>query len=416
LNARTTGGNEFPEVVPLEYNSATSTGMPNNLRRVLILSEIISPYRIPVFNALAQDERVDLRVVFLSETDSGLRQWRVYKEEIRFAYEVLPSARFRAGRSSVLLNWKLRSCLEKFAPEAIICGGYNYVASWEALWWGKNHGAEVILWSESNRHDARSGLAVIESLKSYFLSRCDRFVVPGRASREYLESLGSGERNIFLAPNAVDNGRFRGHADAARSQASEFRARLGLPLRYLLFVGRFVREKGILDLLEAYAALDAGLRSGVGLVFAGDGPARPELEARARTVCPGKIMFPGFLHREDLAGVYALAECLALPTHSDTWGLVVNEGMACGSPIIVTDVAGCATDLVEDGWNGYIVSPHDPARLSVALDSLLKNPQLREKMSLRSIERIRSYSPEACAEGLAAAALARASEVKWMTG
>ena len=87
--------------------------MPNNKRRVLILSEIISPYRIPVFNALARHEGLDLHVVFLSETDAGLRQWRVYKDEIRFSYEVLPSARFRAGRDSLLLNWKLRVVFEE---------------------------------------------------------------------------------------------------------------------------------------------------------------------------------------------------------------------------------------------------------------------------------------------------------------
>jgi glycosyltransferase involved in cell wall biosynthesis len=390
--------------------------MPKNKRRVLILSEIISPYRIPVFNALARRDEMDLHVVFLSETDAGLRQWRVYKEEINFSYEVLPSARFRAGSGSLILNWKLRSCLKKFAPETIICGGYNYVASWEALWWAKSHGAEMILWSESNRHDARAGLEWVESLKAYFLSRCDRFVVPGKAAFEYLQSLGSLGENISSAPNAVDNDWFRMQAESVRGQASEFRAGLAAPTRFLLFVGRLVPEKGVFDLLEAYAGLDADVRSSVGLVFAGDGPGKIELEWQGQSITPGTISFPGFLHREDLAGFYALADALILPTHSDTWGLVVNEAMACGLPIIVTSVAGCASDLVEDGWNGYIVPPRDPEALGSAIDFLVRNSALRGEMSERSLQRIESYSPEACAEGLAAAALASASEVQWMTG
>ena len=402
--------------MPLEYESAVSSGMPNNKRRVLILSEIISPYRIPVFNALARHEGLDLHVVFLSETDAGLRQWRVYKDEILFSYEVLPSARFRAGRGSLILNWKLRSCLKKFAPEAIICGGYNYVASWEALWWAKKHHAELILWSESNRYDARAGLEWVESLKAYFLSRCDRFVVPGKASREYLQSLGSAEESILIAPNAVDNDWFRTQAESVRDRSSEFRARLVLPTRFLLFAGRLVPEKGVFDLLEAYAELEADTRSSVGLVFAGDGPSKTELEWQTQGISPGTICFPGFLHREDLAGLYALADALILPTHSDTWGLVVNEAMACGLPIIVTRVAGCSSDLVEDGWNGYVVPPCDPESLGAALDFILRNPELRREMSARSVQRIRSYSPEACAEGLAAAALASTSEVQWMTG
>jgi glycosyltransferase involved in cell wall biosynthesis len=340
----------------------------------------------------------------------------VYTDEIRFSYEVLPSARFRAGRGSLILNWKLRSCLKKFAPEVIICGGYNYVASWEALWWAKKHQAELILWSESNCHDARAGLEWVESLKAYFLSRCDRFVVPGKASFEYLELLGSAAEKISIAPNAVDNGSFRIQAESVRERSSEFCERLGLPARFLLFVGRLVPEKGVFDLLAAYGGLKAELRSSVGLVFAGDGPSRVELEWQAQSISPGTICFPGFMHREDLAGLYALAEALILPTHSDTWGLVVNEAMACGLPIIVTSVAGCSIDLVEDGWNGYVVPAHDPGELCAAMDSLLQDSQLRQEMSAHSLRRIRDYSPEACAEGLAAAALASTSEVQWMTG
>jgi glycosyltransferase involved in cell wall biosynthesis len=117
------------------------------------------------------------------------------------------------------------------------------------------------------------------------------------------------------------------------------------------------------------------------------------------------VRFPGFAQREDLAGLYALAEALVLPTHSDTWGLVVNEAMACGLPIIVSSVAGCSVDLVEDGWNGYVVPPQDSEKLREAIDSLLRRAELKQQMSARSLERIRNYSPEACADGLAAAAI-----------
>lgn len=378
--------------------------MPERKRRVLILSEIISPYRIPVFNALARHDRIDLHVAFLSETDTGLRQWPVYKDEIRFSYEVLSSWRFRRGKHNLLLNWGLRSCLKKFAPDAIICGGYNYFASWEALSWNRRHQAELILWSESNQHDARGGLAWVESLKARFLAGCDRFVVPGKSSHEYLQSLGTLREKIVTAPNAIDNDWFQTQADNTRARAPQFRAKYRLPERYILFVGRLVPEKGVFDLLEAYAKLEGDIRSKVGLVFAGDGPSSAELKERARRVNPGATCFPGFAHREDLAGLYAFAEALILPTHSDPWGLVVNEGMACGLPVIVSSVAGCADDLVEDGWNGYIVPPRNWERLSLVIDSLLRNPALRQQMSVRSLERIRHYSPEACANGLAAAA------------
>jgi len=385
--------------------------MPEMKRRLLILSEIIAPYRIPVFNALAQHQGIDLRVAFLAEPATNLRQWRVYKEELHFSYDVLPSWRFRFGANSVLLNWRVRALLKKFAPEAIICGGYNYPASWEALSWSRRNHADFILWSESNQYDARSGKRWIESLKSHFLASCDRFAVPGKSSFAYLRLLGVPQEKIFTAPDAVDNDWFETKANAARSRASEVRKGLGLPERFILFVGRLVPEKGIFDLLEAYGRLEDDVKSAVGLVFAGDGKDRMELEQRAKRINSGRVFFPGFAQREELAAMYGLADVFVLPTHSDPWGLVVNEAMACGLPVIVTNVAGCAPDLVDEGWNGFVVPPADVDKLCATLDTILRNDQLRQQMSLRSLERIREYSPEACAAGLVAAAFPAGGQV-----
>jgi glycosyltransferase involved in cell wall biosynthesis len=374
-------------------------------RKTAILTEIIAPYRIPVFNVLARRPGLDLHVIFLAETDETLRQWRVYKDEICFSHQILPSWRRRAGRGSLLINRGLWSALNKVNPQVIICGGYNYLASWEALLWARRRRVPFVLWSESNSHDARAGKTSVESLKAYFLRHCDGFVVPGKASSEYLKMLGCVEASILIAPNAVDNVFFATHAESTISHATQFRDQLKLPSRFILFVGRLVPEKGIFDLLEAYAKLEGDLRSEVGLVFAGDGVSREELAQQAKRISPGTVCFPGFAQREDLAGLYALAECLVLPTHSDPWGLVVNEAMACGLPIIVTSVAGCSADLVDDGWNGYVVPPRDSEKLSVAINCVVRRPEVRQHMSAHSLERIRSYSPEACAEGLAAAAI-----------
>lgn len=381
-------------------------------RKTVILTEIIAPYRIPVFNALAGRAELDLHVMFLAETDPALRQWRVYRDEIRFSHQVLPSWRWRPGKNSFLINRGLWSALNRVGPQVIICGGYNYEAYWEALLWARRHGVRFLLWSESNRQDARRGRAWVESLKAYFLSHCDGFVVPGKASCEYLQSLGSTAAHIFTAPNAVDNTFFATQAENARAHAPEIRARLRLPSRFILFVGRLVPQKGVFDLLQAYAKLESGLRAEVGLVFAGDGVSREELEQEAKGISPGTVCFPGFAQREDLAGLYALAETLVLPTHSDPWGLVVNEAMACGLPIIVSSVAGCSADLVGDGWNGYVVPPRDSDKLSRAINSLVRQPELQQTMSARSLERIQNYSPEACADGLAAVAISAGTRAR----
>jgi len=270
-------------------------------QKTVILTEIIAPYRIPVFNALAHRDAVDLHVIFLAETDKALRQWRIYTDEIRFSYEVLPSWRWRAGKHSLLVNRGLWSALGAANPQAILCGGYNHPASWEALWWARRRNVRFVLWAESNQRDNRSGRAAVEWLKRYFVSSCNAFVVPGKSSLAYLRTLGAGEPAIFTAPNAVDNTFFASQAEEVKRQPHAFRERFGLPRRFLLFVGRLVPEKGVFDLLHAYAKLGSDLRSEVGLVFAGDGASRKALSEQAKLIDKGTICFPGFVQREELA-------------------------------------------------------------------------------------------------------------------
>ena len=374
-------------------------------RRIVILTEIIAPYRIPVFNALAEREGVDLHVIFLAETDPTQRQWRVHKEDIRFSYEVLPSWRRRIRGQTVLLNWGTEKALQQTAPDAILCGGYNYFASWTALRWAERNQVPFFLWAESTKKDFRRGDRWTESLKIGFLRRCQGFVVPGQASCDYLAGYSVPLGKIFVAPNAVDNQFFEQHSFRVRQQADFHRRELNLPPRFFLFAGRLVKEKGIFDLLDAYRALLAGLRREIALVFVGDGPARAELGRRAGDEA-GLIVLAGFAQRERLASYYALAEALVFPTHTDPWGLVVNEAMACGLPVICSDAAGCAEDLVQGCENGLIVPARDIAQLSAAMAKVAADSELRSSMGQHSRERIQSYSPEACAAGMAQAVLA----------
>lgn len=373
--------------------------------RLVLLTEIISPYRIPVFNALANQSGIDLHVIFLAESDPTLRDWLVYKDEIRFSHEVLPSWRKRVGKYNLLLNGRMAAALRSARPDAIVCGGYNYVASWQSAAWAKRHGVPFLLWVESTKKDQRNGYALLESLKRTFIKNCDAFIVAGVSSFEYLSCFGLPTESIFTAPNAVNIEFFADHAALVCSDSATHRRRLEAPARFALCVGRLVREKGVFDLLRAYGQLAPSLREELGLVFVGDGAARHELERQAAEIDPGRIEFTGFLQREPLASYYALAELFVLPTHSDPWGLVVNEAMACSLPVICADAAGCGADLVEDGWNGLIVPARDVAALAGALTVLAGDSELRHAMGKRSKERILRNSPKACASGIAQAVL-----------
>jgi glycosyltransferase involved in cell wall biosynthesis len=373
------------------------------MKRLVILTEIISPYRIPLFNALAKHEAIRLHVIFLAETDPTLRQWHVYKQEIQFSYQVLSSWRRSIGGYNALLNCGVIRALEAAQPDVILCGGYNYLASWQSLLWAGMCGVPFLLWSESTSYDLRAGRPWVEFLKSEFLKNCTGFVVPGKSAREYLVARGLKERGIFTALNAVDNNLFMLGARQARQNEAQTRADLGLPPRYFLFVGRLVREKGVFDLLSAYAGLDPSLRGAIALVFAGDGPERQRLQEQARLVSPGQVLFTGFVHRDQLPAYYALADMLILPSYTEPWGLVVNEAMACGLPVVVSCAAGCAADLVRGGWNGKIISPGDVAAIGEAMQSLACQTAVWRTMSLRSTEHIRRYTAESWAAGIAVA-------------
>ena len=372
-------------------------------RRVALVTEIISPYRIPLFNALAGQPDIDLHVIFLAETDPSLRQWQIYKEEITFSYRVLSSWRRRIGKYNLLLNRGVTDALRETAPHVIICGGYSYIASWQCLYWSRSHRVPFLLWSESNQQDLRRGTRIVESLKKGFLSHCTGFIVPGQSAREYLRSQVLKDDTIFTAPNAVDNDLFSATADQARNDAVQLREKLALPDRYFLFVGRLVAEKGVFDLLAAYAKLEDRLRKQIGLVFVGGGACREALEEQAGTILPGVVRFAGFVQRNELANYYALAQALVLPTLSEPWGLVVNEAMACGLPIIVSEVAGCALDLVKPNWNGLLVSPGDTASLSAAMASFAVDPNVCQKMGFKSQYHISHFTPEVWAKSIACA-------------
>jgi glycosyltransferase involved in cell wall biosynthesis len=372
--------------------------------RLTLITEIIAPYRIPVLNVLAARPDIDLHVIFLAESDTSLRQWLVYKGEIAFSYQVLPSVRRRLGEHNLLLNWGVSRALTAAKPDVILCGGYNYPASWRAASWAERRNIPFLLWIESTAADSRKGRKTVEALKRRFLRFCRGFVVPGRASHAYVRSFGIPDTQIFLAPNSIDSKLFQESAARARQNAEQLRRELHLPERYFLNVGRLVVAKGVFDLLDAYAKLDPSMRSVISLLFVGDGPAREELSAQARAIAPGNIEFRGFLQRDDLPAHYALAEAVVFPTHSDTWGFVVNESMACGTPVIASAVAGCVADLVQESETGLVVPAHEPDALARAMTVVASQPELRSAMGMHAAARMAAYSPEACAEGIARAA------------
>ena len=137
----------------------------------------------------------------------------------------------------MLLNRGLTGALRRQIPDVIICGGYNYLASWHALWWARRRRVPFMAWVESTSRDRRGNRMLVEWLKAKFMASCVGFVVAGRSASDYVKSFGVGDERIHLAPDAVDTNFFAARAQAVRKRAAEHRARMGLPARFFLFCG-----------------------------------------------------------------------------------------------------------------------------------------------------------------------------------
>jgi glycosyltransferase involved in cell wall biosynthesis len=362
--------------------------------RLALLTEIPAPYRMPLFRELAARKDVDPLVLFLAERDPR-RNYLVYRDELTFPHQILPGRGFVAGGRWVVASRGVGAALRRFDPHAVVVGGWNQPAFWQALVYARRRGIPRIGWVESTARDARPGAPPLELLKRRMARACTGFLVPGAASREYLEALGVPAERIAVAPNAVDTAIFGERVAEARTRRDELRRELGLARPTVLFVGRLEPEKDVATLLAAMDGLDADL------VVVGSGSERTSLEQAA----PAGARFLGWLERDELPRWYAAADAFALPSRSEPWSLPLNEAAAAGLPLVATEAAGAAWSLVDDGVNGFRVPVGDPAALRSALDRALQ-PAFAEGARARSLALAAEHTPQRWAAAVAAFARA----------
>jgi glycosyltransferase involved in cell wall biosynthesis len=351
-----------------------------------IITEIPSPYRIPVFNALHDRLGGRLRVFFLSERAG--RRWPVHAEEIRFAYEVLPGLAAHPGGTEArtwYLNVPVVRRLRRHDVGPVVVGGYNHLEIVWSLAYARRRSQPLLLWSESvgrRDHDR----VVRDAIKRMIVRRCDGYIVPGARAADTLARLGAAPERITTAPNSVDLSYWSAGASARR----------GVPGGVsLLFVGRLDANKGLDLLLEA---LNEDSLRGLRLDVAGDGPRSLALrEVAARNGL--NAIWHGHLQREPLRELYRAADVIVLPTREDCWGLVLNEGMAAGCVPIASAAAGAAGELVLDQETGLVVPSDDGKALRSALRTVVDDEQLRLRLSRAALARASRFTPEATAEG-----------------
>ena len=382
--------------------------------RVALLTNILTPYRLPVYQDLAATPGWTLRFMVGAEGDPSWQ--RAYagafeRGRKKLDVEVVRGlglrrrTRVNAALDSsqwVTLQLPLGAwgALARFEPDVVLSAELGPRSALASAWAARS-GAGLVLWSYLSRSQAAAAGPLRQRLRRALLARADAVVGMGAQAREALRALGVAEARLFDAPNAHDVEGWQerlARVDASAERAA-LRAGLGLRERVALAPMRLEASKGVGPLLRAWSALDRDVRGAWTLLFVGDGPERAAVENARAALGPGAVARLPALPPDDLARLYAASDLLLFPSLGDPWGLVVNEAMAAGLPVLCSSLAGCADDLVVDGETGWRFDPTDAAGFRSALERALGERDAH-RLGERACAHVAAFTPARQAEGL----------------
>ena len=364
---------------------------------VCVMWPRLGPYhlaRLRAAHARFADEGAEV-VALETAGDDATYEWDPETGDEPFRrVQMFPGATYDA-LAPADLHARTHATLDALDPEAVAINAYSTPDALAALAWCRSRRRTAVLFMESTARDApRTGLR--EWVKRHLVSQYDAALAGGTAQRDYLLQLGFPEDHIFLGYDVVDNDFFReGAANAPRE--SDLPGLTGGP--FFLTSNRFVARKNLARLLRAYAAYRARTDDPWRLVLLGDGSLRADLEAQAQPIAG--VTFAGFRQIAELPTYYGHAGAFVHVPLVEQWGLVINEAMAAGLPVVASTHAGATVDLVREGENGLRVDPTDERAITEALLAVSRASESeRRAMGKRSHEIIARHSPEEFAEGL----------------
>jgi glycosyltransferase involved in cell wall biosynthesis len=354
--------------------------------RVAVLHNHPIHYKHLLFTALAS-LGVEVDVIFTARS-SNLRTTSLQPAGEKYRSHFLSNGSFESLPQTATA---LRAVcvVEQCHPDVVIIGGYSYLATWSTLAWAKLRNKPVALWFQSNQADQPQSIAK-DIVKRIFVGACDAGHVYGRSSRAYLQYLGMSPASILVKRATVDSGLFMKRRAAFHSDFRRF-----------VYVGRFSPEKNLPRLLEAFRMVRN--QNKAQLVLIGYGPDEPLLRQKTQDLDLTKsVIFTGPKTQDEVSQALAESDCLVLPSLSEPWGLVVNEALCTGIPVIVSDRCGCAPDLVSEN-TGWMFEAKDTGQLAEALATVCRLQLGRlQEMGQAAVELAVEYSPDACARRIVA--------------
>lgn len=372
--------------------------------RVAIVAPVLAPYRVPLLNRLNQIP--DVRVTALLSYDHARGPDGDNVQPCDFESHVFPPYSYtynaRLGdRTSIVWSPALRTHLARTPYDLVIALGWtmpNTLAAWAQR---KLARQPIVMWEESIPHAPAPFKRTLMPALTRYIGAFDGYLAASSWCRDYLVDMGAARERVILFPQVTDNDFFARNAAAWRARRQELKLSLGITTpQVILFVGQFIVRKGIRPLFEAFEQLAAENHQ-VSLVLVGKGALEGEMqEWRARSPASGHILIQNHVPQQELPKYYALADVFCLPSLYDTFGVVIDEAMACGLPVVTTTRVGAVADLVRDGVNGIVVAPGDATGLAQALGEILSDDARRERMGECARARMTSWSVDTAADAL----------------
>jgi glycosyltransferase involved in cell wall biosynthesis len=366
-------------------------------------------YFAPLWRELAADPNLSVRVHYFS--DHGVRSAVDPRFQVAFAWDVpllegydhtflSRTADIRRPLSISLPNARLT--LREGQFDWVLIHGYNGRFHIQVARAARHLGVPVLLRGEltdaRSRHVPWYRRFLREYYLKWFYKYISGFCYIGEHARRHLRRLGVSEERLFFSPYSVDSRLFE--EQYTRLDREQCRRELGIAPEQIvvLFSGKFIPRKAPLLLLDALARLAD--RERLTLILLGDGELRPQVESQAKALLGERVLLPGFVNQTQLGRYFRAADIFVLPSHFETWGLVVNEGMHFGLPVVVSSAVGCAPDLVREGETGLLFPAGNAEALAACLQKFLDVPERARVMGVAAREHIRRYSTEASAAGI----------------
>jgi glycosyltransferase involved in cell wall biosynthesis len=367
--------------------------------RIALLFKSFGPYHLARLRAL----RAQHTVLALEFHDvDGDYNWGVADQKRAEGIASLSRDAGAERRSNIVI--KLEEELRRFSPDVVALPGYSEPLALAALCLCRKLRIPAILMSDSHALGGERN-PFRETLKRHLIKLFQSALVAGQGHAAYLAGLGFPRNDIAMGYDVIDNRHFASGADNARENAATLRHKHGLPERYVFCCSRFVQKKNLFFLLDAFDRHRRNASDAWDLVIVGEGPLRDAIANHVSKLgLTSHVHLLGRKSYDELPEIYGLARAFVLPSLTDEWGLVVNEAMAAGLPVLVSKGAGCHEDLVEDGVNGHVFDPSDAAQLEGLLLKLSSSADC-EAMGGASRRIISRWDLDRFAAGLTEASL-----------